>query len=528
MSRDENPFRRSITQGLKRATQVAGGKFATLHGTRTRTWHDFSARVAKMAGGLQQLGVGIGDRVAVLALNSDRYLEAYYAIPWAGAVIVPLNTRLAAPELEFMLDDSGTICLIVDDQFHELALNLKPKLKSLAHVILASNEGTESSAESINYEELSAQATPIDDVRMGGSDLAGIFYTGGTTGRSKGVMLSHDNLVSHAVITARGLGYDDHTCYLHAGPMFHLADGASTFAVTMAGGTHAFIPKFDPEAVLRAFQDYAITHGQMVPTMINMVTHVATVGQYDLSRLVRLGYGGSPISESVLSRAKGIFKNVEFTQAYGMTELSPIITFLEDEWHQFDGPDAQRARSAGRATIDSEVKIVNETGDEVARETIGEIVARGPTVMQGYWNLPEQTREALRDGWMHTGDVGYMDKEGFIFVVDRLKDMIISGGENIYSVEVENVIFSHPAIAACAVIGLPDDTWGERVHAIVNLKPGSTVSEEELIAFLQGKIAGYKIPRNIEIQEEPLPLSGAGKVLKSELRRQRSDNAADS
>ncbi|MEM7531822.1 MAG: long-chain-fatty-acid--CoA ligase [Chloroflexota bacterium] len=509
-----------LTQGLKRALQTSRNNIATIdqiNGQEQRhTWAEFGERIAKLAGAFQTLGLEKGGRVALLALNGARYLEYYYAVPWAGGIVVPLNIRLAPPELVFLLNDSGTEILIVDETFKAMLPAFEGKLETVKHIVYAGDgiapEGTH------DYEAILAAADAIDDVEAGGDDVAGIFYTGGTTGLPKGVMLTHDNLVNNAMNTLVGLDYNTDTVYLHAAPMFHLADGASTFAVSIMGGTHSFVPKFDPEDTLQALQSYGVTNGIMVPTMINMVANHPSVGSYNLSKLKLIGYGGSPMPEAVLLKAKEVFPTCQFLQAYGMTELSPILTILPDEYHVTEGPLAGKIRSAGRVVYNVEAKIVDEQDQEVPRGVVGEIIARGPIVMKGYWNRPKETAEALRNGWMHTQDAGYMDEDGFIFISDRLKDMIISGGENVYSVEVENAIYQHPAIAMCAVIGVPDEEWGERVHAIVTCKEGQTVDEDELIAFCKERIANYKCPRSMALRPEPMPISGAGKILKSTLR----------
>jgi long-chain acyl-CoA synthetase len=332
-------------------------------------------------------------------------------------------------------------------------------------------------------------------------------------------MLSHANIVANAANMAAESPFTPATIYLHAAPMFHLADCSATFTLTAAGGTHTFVPRFDPPAVMRAIQDLRVTNSILVPAMIAMLVNAPAIGDYDLSSLKGLMYGGQCISEAVLRRAIEALPGCGFLQAYGMTELSPVATFLSPCYHVTDGPNAGRLRAAGRAATSVEIRIVDDRDHEVPRGTVGQIAVRGPIVMQGYWNQPALTAEALRGGWMHTGDGGYMDDEGFVFVVDRIKDMIISGGENVYSAEVENAIYQHPAVAMCAVIGVADEQWGERVHAVVAVKPGQAATEAEIIAHCRQLIAGYKCPRTVAVRSEPLALSGAGKVLKTVLRK---------
>ena len=279
------------------------------------------------------------------------------------------------------------------------------------------------------------------------------------------------------------------------------------------------IRMFSPEGVARAIEAFKVTDALLVPTMIQMFVDDPLIGQYDLSSLRRLTYGASPISEAVLDRAIARLPNVQFVQAYGMTELSPCATYLPWKDHIGEGRAKGRHRSGGRPAYMVDVRVVDPLDNELPRGEVGEIVARGETVMMGYWERPEETRKAVVDGWMHTGDGGYMDEDGYVYIVDRIKDMIVTGGENVYSVEVERCVAQHPAVAQCAVIGVPSDKWGEAVHAIVMRKPGAETTEDEIIAFCKERIAGYKCPRSVKIQDEMLPLSGAGKILKRELRK---------
>jgi len=332
-------------------------------------------------------------------------------------------------------------------------------------------------------------------------------------------MLTHHNLISNAMNVIAALHYNQEVVYLHVAPMFHLADGASTFGVTMSGGMHACIPKFDPADTLRAIQEYRVTHAVLVPTMINMLITFPAVHNYDLASLKTILYGASLMPDAVIARALQILPACGFAQGYGMTELAPIATLLDAKYHTLDGPLAGKLRSAGQPAYNVEVAVVDPEDNEVPRGVVGEIVVRGPNVMQGYWNKPEATAQALRGGRMHTGDAGYMDEDGFVYIVDRMKDMIITGGENVYSAEVENAIYQHPAVAMCAVVGIPSAAWGEAVHAIVVPKAGQAVAEDAIIAHCKELIAGYKCPRSVEIRQEALPISGAGKILKSALRR---------
>ena len=503
-----------ITQTLRRAVQIHGDHLATIYGPRRQTWAQFQGRIARLGGALRNLGVASEDRVAILALNSDRYVEYLYAVAWIGAASNPVNIRLAAPEIAYTLNDSLSEVLLIDDAFAPMLPALRSLAVSIKHVVFIGDGARPQGC--LAYEELISGTAPVDDANAGGSSLAGLFYTGGTTGKSKGVMLTHDNVVYNALNVIPALHYDDSAVYLHAAPMFHLADMANTFAVTAVGGTHVAIPRFDVDQLLNAIAAEKVTHTVLVPTMMNLLFSSGKIAQYDVSSLRRMLYGASPMPEAVLLRAMQALPGVGFTQGYGQTEAAPVISFLEPRFHV---PGGKKLSSAGRPAYGVEVVVMDEDEHECPRGTVGEICARGMNVMQGYWGLEEQSKLALRNGWLHTGDLGYMDAEGFVFLVDRAKDMIISGGENIFSVEVEGAIYQHPAVHECAVVGIPNEQWGESVLAIVVPKPGASVTGEEIIAHCRRLIAGYKLPREVEIRSEPLPISGAGKILKVELRK---------
>ena len=505
-----------LTQGLHRAVQQSPDRIATVFGKREQTYRQFGERVARLAAVLQKLGMRRGDRVGMLALNSDRYLEYYYATWWSGGAVNPVNFRWSATEVAFSLDDCETRILLVDEQFKGMVEELRKKSRSLATVIYVGDG--EPPAGALAYESLLAQATPMTDAGCGGADLAGVFYTGGTTGFPKGVMLSHENLGANALTALAENFTHSRARALLVAPMFHLAAGALMNANALAGATFVIAPAFTPAGTLQVLQEQKVTHVLLVPTMIQMVADHPEAVRYDLSSVELVLYGASSISEAVLKRAMALFSSAGFSQAYGMTELAPIATVMPAWYHTAEGQKAGKLRSAGRATMICEVRIVDTEGREVARGTVGEVAVRGPGVMLGYWNKPELTASAVRNGWMHTGDGARMDEDGFVFIVDRLKDMIVSGGENVYSAEVENALAQHPAVGACAIIGIPSDQWGEAVHAVVVLKPAAVATEDELVAHCRTLIAGYKCPRSLEFRAA-LPVSGAGKILKTELRK---------
>lgn len=506
-----------IVQTITRNEQVAGDRPAVTVGDHTRTWSEMRDRVARLAAGLRDLGVGEGDRVAMLALNSDRYLEWFFAVSWAGAVFVPLNIRLAPPEMAHWLTDSGSSVLFVDDAFLPALPGLRDQVESLEHVVHVGDGGPPAGL--LGYEQLLDSAEPVAPSERGGDDLAGLFYTGGTTGVSKGVRLSHDNLLTNSLQVLPLVGIDGDTVYLHTAPMFHLANASVMFCVALAGaGNVTTVPAFDPPATLEAIERHRVTMTTMVPAMITALLQVPGLEERELSSLRTLAYGAAPMAENTIEAVQKALPHVELLQAYGQTEAGPVLTMLTPERHAFSGPLAGKTRSAGQAVYAVEIEILDEHDHPVPRGTVGEICARGNNIMLGYHGRPEATAEALRGGWLHTGDAGYLDDHGFVFVVDRLKDMIVTGGENVYSAEVENALVSHPSVIEAAVFGIPSQDWGEQVHAVITTAPGDPVTADEVIDHCRKLVAGYKAPKSVEIRNEELPKSGAGKIVKRDLR----------
>ncbi|SDN88394.1 long-chain-fatty-acid--CoA ligase [Pseudomonas jinjuensis] len=509
-----------ITQGLHRHLQQRPSARAIFDQGRSLSFGQLGDRVARLAGALKRLGVASGDRVAMLSLNSQRYIEYYLAVPWAEAVLNPVNIRWSEAEIVYSLDDSGTSVLIVDDAFIELGARVVAQAKTVRTLIHAGDGDTPPGM--LSYEALIEAAVPVEDARRGGDSLLGIFYTGGTTGFPKGVMLTHSNIGFSAMAGVANGVFGGDEVFLHAMPMFHLADYWAMNGLFITGGSHVVLPSFVPQVVLETIARERVTQTLLAPTMIQMLldwrdSHPeATV--LDLGSLSTICYGASPITATLLDRARQAFPAAGFFQGYGMTELAPLATTLSAEYHSAEHQQSGKMYSAGRPGACVEVRIFDGNDREVPRGTVGEIVVRGPNVMLGYWNKPEATAEALRNGWMHTGDGGYMDDDGFVYVCDRLKDMIVSGGENVYSAEVETAIASHPAVAQSAVIGIPCAQWGETVHAVIVLKPEASTTAEAIVAHCRERIAGYKCPRSVEFRDA-LPLSGVGKVLKTELRK---------
>ncbi len=505
-----------LTQGLRRAAKLTPSEVALISQDRFFTWSQMRDRVARLAGALHGLGFEHEDRVAMLSLNSDRYAEYYYATFWAGGNVVPMNIRWSLPEHVYSINDSGSRYLIVDDTFADMGAEIASECPSIETIIYAGDGETPTGMKS--YEDLIDNADPADDAFRSGEDLAGIFYTGGTTGFPKGVMLPHRALWTSSICFGSGSQVSSRDRTLHAAPLFHIAGSAMLFSLTNFGGSHAIIPGFEASVFLRGVQDFKPTISLLVPTMIGMLLQNPDLEHTDTSSLGRLIYGASPITQAVLKEAMAKMPQTRFIHAYGQTELAPLVTLLGSDYHVLEGPKAAKIRSVGRPVFSVEAEVVGADDREVARGQVGELRVRGAHCMLGYWNKPEQTAATLRGGWVYTGDGAVMDKDGFVYIVDRMKDMIITGGENVFSAEVENAIMQYPGLAECAVIGVPDDKWGEAVHAIVVPRDGEAPDGDAIIGHCRQLIAHYKCPRSITIRTEALPKSGAGKIQKFELR----------
>ncbi len=475
------------------------------------TFGEHLGQVAKLIGGLRDLGVGRGDRFAVLMLNSSEYLELYHAAFLGGGVVNPLNLRLAPKELAYVLRDSETKVCFVDAIFAPLIEAVKADA-GLEHVVLV---GPGDGPHTVRYGDLLGSATPVIPDEGEETDPAVLMYTGGTTGLPKGVLLDQRGEILNAyhVMMTLHLGRD--TVNLIQTPMFHAASMFGVLGGPAVGAHSVIVPMFEPTAVMKAVEAYSPTTTVMVPTMIGMTMAHPEFRPAGLASFTDLVYGASPMPVALLEKLLAMYPQTNIWQGYGMTECSSVLTLLGPKEHREGGG---YLRSAGLPMPGVVLSIQDDEGNVLPTGQAGEVCARAGNFMIEYWKKADATAEAFRGGWYHTGDAGYLDADGYLYLVDRVKDMIVTGGENVYSTEVENALGLHPAVLQVAVIGIPSEQWGEAVHAIVVFRVGATVEAEELIAHVRGEIAGYKVPKSVEFRTEPLPLSGAMKVLKRDLR----------
>jgi long-chain acyl-CoA synthetase len=489
----------TIAETLEHACRNFPQREALACGETRLTYTDFADRCARLAAAMQNLGMKPGDRIAVLGANCHRFVEAFVALPSGGFVIVPLNYRLAEPELATILQDSGARLLITDRQ--------PGALTACVEQVIGWPDELEAAMASAVPTTLGAGVMP--------HDVAALFYTGGTTGKPKGVMLTHANIVANSFHKTVAVGLRADEVFLAAPAMFHVAGIAPLLSLMTLGARTVSYPAFDPAGCLDVIEREGCTMMMPVPTMLAAMVDEQRRHPRSIPALRLLGHAASPISTDLLRRAADTFPGVDLAEFYGATETTAIVTCLHNEESLIDSP---LVRSCGQPVPGVSVRIAAANGADQPTGEIGEVLVRSRAVMTGYWQNPTATAAALTDGWYHTGDLGYLDETSHLYLVDRAKDMIVSGGENVYSIEVENALASHPAVDEAAVFGVPSERWGEAVQAVVVSTSTDPGLAAELIAHCRSLIAAFKVPKAIEIQQEPLPKSGPGKVLKRQLR----------
>jgi fatty-acyl-CoA synthase len=508
---------------LRYAEQQYPASTAVVCGADRFTYARFAERAARLAGALRQLGIKPGDRVAFLSTNCHRLLEAYYGVLEAGAILLPLNIRLAAGELAYVLNDSGAEAIFLQNQFVPLVDSFRHELSSARsfHLLDASPQAGWISPG--NYESLLSQSAPFraDVTGFGENSVAELFYTSGTSANPKGVMLTHRNIYLHALQASLALHTDVGAVELHTIPLFHANGWGVAHFLTLLGGKHVMLPRFDPPEVFRLIQQERAEYCSLVPTMAVALVNCPERPKYDLSSLKRITIGGAASSPTLVREVEEKLGCTCFS-GYGLTETSPVLTISPMKpGFNWKGDDRfVRQASTGYAVPGVEIRVVDSRGNDVPRdgESVGEIITRSDGVMLGYWQKPDDSAEALRGGWFHTGDMATWNEQGYLLIVDRIKDIIVTGGENVSSLEVEKALSAHPTVLEVAVIPVRDGQWGEVPKALVVLKTGAGATEAELLEFCRSRLSHYKCPRSIEFLDA-LPKTGTGKILKRELRR---------
>jgi long-chain acyl-CoA synthetase len=489
------------------------GKVALVQGDRVQTWQESYKRSSQVAQALKAAGVGNQDRVAFLDKNSIEHFEVFYGCALLNAVSVDVNFRLAPPEVAFIVNDARAKVFVVGPDFVPVLDAIAGDLPHTKKIVVIGGHPTHES-----YESWVSRYQPVDPgATAKKGDVAFQLYSSGTTGRPKGVMLTNENFMG-ILPTSRDLwAMDQNAINLVAMPLFHIG-GSGWATAGQYNGCKSIIVReaTDVGGLVKLIGQHRITHAFMVPALLAFTLMVPDIDKADFSSLKLIAYGASPISEQVLAASLKTYK-CSFVQVYGLTETTGVVTMLMHEDHDVEGPKKYLLRSCGKPSMGVELKIVNEQGKELPAGEVGEIIIRSEQVMKGYWNMPEETAKSIRNGWFYTGDAGYKDKDGFVYIHDRVKDMIVSGGENVYPAEVENALMKHPAVGDVAVIGIPDDRWGEVPLAIVVRKPNVEVTEDDIVAFGRTQLAGFKTPKKV-VWADALPRNPSGKILKKDLR----------
>jgi fatty-acyl-CoA synthase len=507
----------------RHAAQLFGRKIGVVCGDDRFTYEEFNERIDRLSAALLSLGIQKGDRVAFLSFNCHRLLEAYFGVPQIGAILLAMNIRLSPEELTHILNDASPRVLCFDPEFIPLVEAMRPNVTSVEHYI-SLRDIKPPWAHAQTYDECLAAVEPatIDYREIDENSVAELFYTSGTTAYPKGVMLTHRNLYLHALYTTMAFQDSDRDVHLYAVPLFHVNSWGAPHTVTLRGGRHVMLRKFDPATVLALVERERVTRLHMVPTMIIALLNHPNFSQHDLGSVREVMTGGAPGSTVLIREVEEKIPSCFAMGGYGLTETSPVVSIAHLKAHLHDAPPATnlwRKASAGIALAGTEIRIVDLEGRDVARDAqqVGEVIVQGDVVMEGYWRQPEATAAILREGWLHTGDLAVMDDEGYVLIVDRAKDMILTGGENVASAEIERVIYLHPAVLECAVIAVPDQKWGEVANALITLKPGRAATVTEIMDHCRKHLAAFKVPKAVEFREN-LPKGGTGKILKKVLR----------
>ena len=504
----------NLVEMLEATVDRFGGREAVVDGPVRLTYKEFDRLCNNLAASLRKLGVNKGDRVAILMPNSWECAVSYFGILRLGAIAVLLNWRCAGPEIEYMLNDSGAVRLLMHAQYGQTIQGIRKKLESVKGIHVQGDKTLEGTRAFKDLIEGHAPERVVSDPPVTQEDPAAILYTSGTTGLPKGALVLHRNCVANALNARTVAEGDENDRTLIIAPMFHATGIHSQLTAFLnIGGCSVIHQTFDPVDTLKTIQNEKISFGAGVAAMFWVILNMAPWKDYDLSSLRHFVFGGSPVPEELFSQMIKSFPNVQFGNVFGLTEATSIVTF---------NPHADILRvpsSVGPAVPIVDVKVVDPTTDRtLPAGKVGEVLVKGPTVVKGYWNKPEATRATFVEGWLHTGDLGYMDEDRYVYVVDRIKDMIVSGGENIYCIEVENAIMQHPAVLEVGVVGVTDPVMQEAVKAVVFLKPGATATEQEIIDHCKKLIAGYKKPKHVVIAHSMLPKNPGGKILKKALK----------
>jgi long-chain acyl-CoA synthetase len=502
---------------IRRSALRFPDKTAMVFGTRRMTYRAFNERINRLADSLLKMGLQKGDRIALLLHNSPEYFEIYYASAKAGGIFVPINNLLKTSELRQIMEYIEPRFLFFDPDYTETVDQARDGIGTIEHMVVLGGAPASSFEQ---YEELIEKGKPAEqEIPITDDDVVSIFLTSGTTGRPKGAMRTHRHVLHDVFVGAIELNLRHNDRALMISPFYHVSWEDNMRHILMSNTM--VIKKegsFDPREVLEILSKEKITVCQFVPTMISSMLQVDSIEEYDLSRFRLLTYAASPMPVELLKKAVKRFE-CEFMQLYGQTETGPLTTLLRPEDHILEGSEIQLAKlaSAGKTVINYEIRIVDEQGKDLPVGEIGEIIVRSESMTIGYWRLPEETAKTIKDRWLYTGDFGRFDEYGYVYIVDRKNDMIISGGKNIYPREIEEVLYKHDAVLEAAVVGVPDDHWGESVRAMVVLKPGKKANEDEIISFCKQYLASYKKPRWVEFRQE-LPKSPTGKILKRLIR----------